>query len=139
MILFILRRLLHAIPLLLAVAILNFALIAAAPGDPLTALVGDFPAPPEYVAKIRVEYGLDQPMPVRLVRYLGHLARGDFGYSFANRAPVATLVAERLGATLRLTGTALGVASVLGVLLGLAAARKAGGWLDRAVDRKRTV
>jgi peptide/nickel transport system permease protein len=129
----IVRRLLHAIPLLLAVAVLNFVLIAAAPGDPLTALVGDFPAPPEYVAKVRVEYGLDQPMPVRLGRYLAHLARGDFGYSFANRAPVSQLVAERLGATLELTGTALGVASVLGVLLGLAAARREGGWLDRVV------
>lgn len=127
------RRLLHAIPLLLAVAVLNFVLIAAAPGDPLTALVGDFPAPPEYVAKIRVEYGLDRPIPVRLVRYLGHLAEGDLGYSFANRAPVAQLVLERLGATLKLTGSALGVAALLGVALGLAAARRAGGWLDRIV------
>ena len=128
-----LRRLLHAVPLLLAVAVLNFVLIAAAPGDPVTALVGDFPAPPDYVAKVRLDYGLDQPMPVRLARYLGHLARGDLGYSFANRAPVASLVAERLGATLKLTGTALGVASLLGVALGLAAARRAGGLLDRAV------
>jgi peptide/nickel transport system permease protein len=130
---YILRRLLHAIPLLLAVAVMNFMLIALAPGDPLTALVGDFPAPPEYVAKVRVDYGLDKPMPVRLVRYLGHLAEGDFGYSFANRMPVSTLVWERLGATLRLTGTALGSAALLGVLLGLLAAKRAGGWVDRAV------
>jgi peptide/nickel transport system permease protein len=72
-------------------------------------------------------------MPVRLVRYLGHIAQGDFGYSFANRMPVSTLVWERLGATLRLTGTALGCASLLGILLGLLAARREGGWSDRVV------
>jgi peptide/nickel transport system permease protein len=129
---YVLRRLLHAIPLLLAVAVLNFCLIAAAPGDPVTALIGDFPAPPDAVAKIRADYGLDQALPVRLARYLGHLANGDLGYSFANRAPVAQLIGERLGATLRLTGTALAVAAVLGIALGLAAAR-AGGVLDRVI------
>ena len=127
-----LRRLLHAIPLLLAVAVLNFCLIAAAPGDPVTALIGDFPAPAEYVAKMRQDYGLDQPLPVRLGRYLQHLASLDLGYSFANRMPVSTLVAARLGATLKLTGSALAVATVLGVLLGLLAARL-GGWVDRLV------
>lgn len=130
---YILRRLLHAIPLLVAVAVVNFMLIALAPGDPLTALVGDFPAPAAYMAKMRVEYGLDKPIPVRLVRYLEHVVEGDFGYSFANHMPVSTLVWERLGATLRLTGTALVSASVLGIWLGLLAARRVGGWADRVV------
>ena len=60
------RRLLHAIPLLLAVVVLNFALIASTPGDPVTVLVGDFPAPPEYLAQVRHNYGLDQPVPVQI-------------------------------------------------------------------------
>ena len=58
MISFILRRLLHAVPLLLAVVVLNFLLIAFTPGDPVTLLVGDFPAPAEYLAQMRREYGL---------------------------------------------------------------------------------
>ena len=59
---FILRRLLHAVPLLLAVVVLNFLLIAFTPGDPILLLVGDFPAPPEYLEQMRREYGLDQPV-----------------------------------------------------------------------------
>ena len=63
---FIVRRLLGAVPLLLGVVIVNFALIQLAPGDPVSTLVGDFPAPPDYIAQMRHDYGLDQPLPVRL-------------------------------------------------------------------------
>jgi len=124
---FILRRLLHAIPLLLAVVVLNFLLIAFTPGDPITLLVGDFPAPPEYLAQMRREFGLDQPVWVQLLRYLGKVAQFDFGYSFANQQPVATLILERLGATLELTLTALAFASVVGISFGIVAARSASG------------
>jgi peptide/nickel transport system permease protein len=130
---FILRRLLHAIPLLLAVVVLNYALIAATPGDPTTVLVGDFPAPPEYIAQIRHAYGLDQPVAVQIVRYVWRVLHGDLGYSFANRQPVLALILGRLGATLELTGTALLFASMLGVALGVLSARRAGGVLDRVV------
>ena len=122
---FILRRLLHAIPLLLAVVVLNFLLIAFTPGDPITLLVGDFPAPPEYLDQMRREFGLDQPVWVQLLRYLAKVAQGDFGYSFANQQPVATLILERLGATLELTLTALAFASVMGIVFGVVAARAA--------------
>ena len=131
---FILRRLLHAIPLLLAVVVLNFLLIAFTPGDPITLLVGDFPAPPEYVAQMRRDFGLDQPVWMQLLHYLGKVARGDFGYSFANQQPVSALILERLGATLELTLTALAFASVVGVVLGIAAARARGGVADTAVQ-----
>jgi len=119
---FVLRRLLHAVPLLLAVVVLNFLLIAFTPGDPITLLVGDFPAPPEYLEQMRREFGLDQPIWVQLLRYLGKVVRGDFGYSFANQQPVASLILERLGATLELTLTALAFASVLGIAFGVVAA-----------------
>ncbi|WP_295547636.1 ABC transporter permease [uncultured Pseudacidovorax sp.] len=131
---FILRRLLQAVPLLLAVVVLNFLLIAFTPGDPITLLVGDFPAPPEYLAQMRHDYGLDQPVWMQLLRYLGKVLQGDFGYSFANQQPVASLILERLGATLELTLTALGLASVLGVAFGVLAARARGGPADAAIQ-----
>jgi peptide/nickel transport system permease protein len=125
-----LRRLLQAIPLLLGVVAVNFTLIHLAPGDPITILVGDFPAPPEYVARVRQEYGLDRPIAEQLLRYLGQLAQGNLGYSFANRVPVAELIGVRMAATLQLTLTALAAASIAGVLLGILAARSRG----RAAD-----
>jgi peptide/nickel transport system permease protein len=131
---FVLRRLLGAIPVLLGVVVVNFVLIQAAPGDPVATLVGDFPAPPEYIAQVRHDFGLDRPLPIRLWRYLDQLAHGNLGYSFANRQPVAVLIAARLGATLALTLTALTLASLVGIGLGILAARRRGGRTDRAVQ-----
>jgi peptide/nickel transport system permease protein len=131
---FVLRRLLGAVPLLLGVVVVNFTLIQLAPGDPVSILVGDFPAPPEYLAQMRHDFGLDQPLPIRLLRYLQQLAEGNLGYSFANRQPVGALILDRLGATLTLTLTALALASLLGVVLGFLAARWRGGWVDRGVQ-----
>lgn len=131
---FIARRLLHAVPLLLAVVVLNFLLIAFTPGDPITLLVGDFPAPPEYLERMRREYGLDQPIGVQLAAYLGKVLQGDLGYSFIAQQPVATLIVERLGATLTLTVTALAFASVGGVVLGVVAARLRGGPVDTGIQ-----
>jgi peptide/nickel transport system permease protein len=127
---YVVRRLAQAVPLLLGVVVVNFLLIQLAPGDPTTVLVGDYPAPPEYVAQVRSDFGLDQPVPVRLARYLGQLAQGNLGYSFANRQSVAGLIGERLANTLELTVTALAAATVVGVLLGTLAAVKRGGPAD---------
>lgn len=131
---FIVRRLLHAVPLLLAVVVLNFLLINLTPGDPITLLVGDFPAPPEYIAQMRREYGLDQPVWIQLWSYLGKVVQGDFGFSFAAQQPVAQLIVSRLGATLLLTLSALAFASVVGMLLGIAAARLRGRWFDSGIQ-----
>ena len=131
---FIVRRLLHAVPLLLAVVVLNFLLIAFTPGDPITLLVGDFPAPPEYLDQMRREYGLDQPVWVQLWNYLDKVAHGDFGFSFSAQQPVAQLILDRLGATLTLTLSALLLASVLGVAFGIAAARLRGRWFDSGIQ-----
>lgn len=125
-------RLLQAAPLLLGVVVVNFLLIALAPGDPVATLLGEYPAPPEYVARLRQEFGLDRPIPVRLALYAWNVVRGNLGFSFAYRLPVATLVAERLGNTFLLMATALGLAAALGVLLGVAAARRPGSGLDVA-------
>ena len=131
---FILRRLAHAAPLLVAVVVLNFLLIAFTPGDPILLLVGDFPAPPEYLAQMRREFGLDQPVWIQLWRYLGKVVQGDFGFSFANQQPVATLILGRLGATLELTLSALLFASLGGMVLGVTAARTRGRWSDTAIQ-----
>lgn len=131
---FVLRRLLLAVPLLLGVVAVNFALIQAAPGDPVSILVGDYPAPPDYVAQVRRDFGLDRPIPVQIASYLGQVAQGNLGYSFANRQPVAALVWGRLGFTLELTGAALAWAGVAGIALGALAARVRGSWLDGVVQ-----
>ena len=93
---YVLKRVLQAIPLLLGVVVISFAIIHLAPGDPIQALVGDFPAPEEYVRKVREEFGLDRPLIEQYVRYVGNLARGEFGYSFVQRRPVLTREVERL-------------------------------------------
>ena len=124
--LYILKRIAQAIPLLLGVVIVNFVLIQLAPGDPVMLLVGDYPAPEEYVRQVRAEYGLDRPVQERLVLYLGQLARGNLGYSYANRMSVAELVGKRIGPTLQLMLAALIVAIIVGVFLGVIAARGRG-------------
>ncbi len=123
-------RAVQAMPLLLGIIIVNFLLIALAPGDPVTVLLGEYPAPPEYVARLREQFGIDQPVLVRLGRYILNVLRGDLGFSFAYRLPVVRLVLERLGNTLILMGTAMTVAAVAGVLLGVAAARRPRSPLD---------
>jgi peptide/nickel transport system permease protein len=130
---FILRRLIEAVPLLIAVIVVNFLIIHLAPGDPVQALIGDFPAPPDYVQRVREQFGLDQPLWKQLFKYLAQVLHGDLGYSFANRRPVADLLAERLANTLLLTVTALVFATVVGVALGISAARKPRSWRDSAV------
>ncbi|MCX7384509.1 MAG: ABC transporter permease [Alphaproteobacteria bacterium] len=121
----ILRRLTHAAGLLLAVLVLNFLLIHLAPGDPAMVIAGEMGgASLEVMAKIRAEYGLDQPLPVQLLRYLGRVLMGDLGHSFYFNRPVAALVAERMGPTALLVVSAILVALVLGTWLGILAARR---------------
>jgi peptide/nickel transport system permease protein len=121
-------------PLILAIAALLFAIIHLAPGDPVQALVGDFPAPEEYVKKVREDFGLDRPLIVQFGRYVGALARGDLGFSFVYRKPVAALILERAGATALLTLTAIAFASVVGIVLGVVAARRPFSLLDACVS-----
>jgi peptide/nickel transport system permease protein len=130
---FILRRLGEALPLLLAVVVLNFLIIHLAPGDPVQALIGDFPAPPEYVARIRAQYGLDLPLWQQLWNYVASVLQGDLGFSFANRRPVIELLGERLLNTLILTVSALLFATVVGVALGVTAARRPRTVIDHVV------
>lgn len=132
MFMYIARRMLAGIPMLLAVAALTFVLLRVAPGDPVYLLAGDG-GTPEYYALIRQKFGLDRPLPEQLLRYLWSIARGDLGRSLHQAQPVTTLIAQRLPATLLLTGCASVVSSLLGILLGVWAASRPHGTADRAL------
>lgn len=126
-----LSRLLKTIFLLLAVVALNFILIRLAPGDPASVMAGESgAADPAYVAQLRQQFKLDQPLWQQMGEYLHHIAMLDLGQSYRQNRPVLDLICERLPATILLTGTAFILALVLGVLIGLLAGLKRGTWLD---------
>ncbi len=126
------RRLLTAIPVLVAVATLTFVLIRIAPGDPAYLLAGDG-GTPEYYAQIRQKFGLDRPLPEQLTRYLWSLVRGDFGRSLHQGEFVLTLIVQRLPATLALAGSAFLLSAMAGVALGVWGASKAHSATDHAL------
>jgi peptide/nickel transport system permease protein len=130
---YVLSRLLWGALIVLCILVLNFVIVHLVPGDPLHALLGDFPVPPGYAEKIRAEFGLDKPLSTQLALYLMNLVQGNLGFSFANRMPVLDLVLARLGPTVILMVPALFFAAVLGVVLGLAAAPRAGSIQDSAL------
>ncbi len=119
------RQLLTIIPTILLSVVLNFALLHAAPGDPARIYAGQDSASEEQIAAIRKDLGLDRPLPVQFVSYVGQLARGNLGDSLAYRGQsVFNLIMDRLPATLLLTGTSAILAFVIGTLLGVVSARK---------------
>jgi ABC-type dipeptide/oligopeptide/nickel transport system permease component len=127
------RRLLQAVPLLLGVATLTFLLLRVLPGDPALTMAGER-YDPETLARIRTELGLDQPRLAQFGRFVGGLARGDLGVSFAYREPVTRLILSRFPHTLLLASAAIAIAVGSGVLLGAVAARRPGSLADRAVS-----
>jgi peptide/nickel transport system permease protein len=126
---FIARRLLLAIPSLLGLLVITFLLIRVVPADPAAALAGDN-ATPAQIARIRHQYGFDRPLSVQFVLYLGQVARLNFGESQYSSRPVALDIAQRLPATMELTVTALLLACVIGIPLGVVAAVNHNRWPD---------
>lgn len=118
-------RILQALALILAVIVLNFALIHIAPGDVVDTLANQAGgADAEEIAELREEFGLDKPFIQQLGIYVGNVVRGDLGDSFFFNQPVTTLILDRIWPTLLLSFTALGFAIVLGVTIGTIAARR---------------
>lgn len=115
---FILKRLLGAIPLLLGIATIIFFVLNLAPGDPTTFYFNPN-VPPEIIEQLRRNLGLDQPLHIQYFKWLTSFFRGDFGYSLAQSRPVADVVFEALPNTLMLTGTALVLVFVIGMLIGV--------------------
>jgi peptide/nickel transport system permease protein len=129
---YLLRRVLAVVPVLVFVGALVFLLLRLAPGDPAVVLAGDY-ATPEQVATIRGNLGLDQPLPQQFATWAGQVLRGDLGLSIYAQQPVSSLIARRIEPTLVLTAYTVLVAVLLAVPLGVLAAWRAGGVLDRAV------
>lgn len=119
---YILRRSLLAIPTLLVISFVIFAIIALAPGDPLSQFGANPNVPAEVRERIKVSFGLDQPWPVRYVKWVTALAQGDFGYSFASRVPVMDLIRQRIPQTLWVVGISYVLAIALAIPVGIISA-----------------
>ncbi len=117
---------------LFGLILITFLIGRVVPIDPVLAIVGDR-APQDVVARTRLELGLDKPLPVQFIRYVGQLAQGDFGRSVMTSNRVSTDIARFFPATLELATAALLVAVLLGVPLGVYAAVRQGRWVDTAI------
>ncbi len=129
---YILKRLLSAIPVLLGISVIVFAIMALIPGDPATAILGSY-ATPENVEKLNRDLGLDQGFVARYFIWLGNMLQGDFGRSFALNRPVLDEVLDRFGATLILAGSSFLLCSLLGIAAGVVSAARQYGLADKAI------
>ncbi|HJQ52262.1 MAG TPA: ABC transporter permease [Gemmatimonadaceae bacterium] len=127
---FILRRLLLAIPTLFGVLVVTFLLLRVAPGDPVEAMVGER-ADAQTIARLRKELHLEEPLISQFGHYTAAVLRGDFGNSYITQRPIIRDIRERFPKTLLLAGSAMLLATVLGITLGVMSARNPGGWFDR--------
>jgi peptide/nickel transport system permease protein len=130
---FLTSRVLSLAFVLWLVTIIAFVMIRLAPGDPSAVMLGS-DAAPQAVADFRAAYGLDRPLPVQYLAWLGHVVRGDLGMSIYLGRPVTTAILERLPISLTLTLSAFAIALVLGISLGLIAAYWHDTWVDRLVS-----
>jgi peptide/nickel transport system permease protein len=127
-----LQRLVLVVFVLLGVSVLVFAVTRATPGDPARVMLGPR-ATDDQVAQLRTAYGLDQPIHVQYLNWLGHIARGDLGESIQLHRPVLTEVSERFRGTLILATAAMLISFSLGIAFGVAAAVRADTIVDRAL------
>ena len=127
---FIVRRLALSIPTLFGVLVVVFLLLYVAPGDPVQEMVGER-ADAETIARLRKELHLDEPLLKQFTLYTGGVLRGDFGNSYITQRPIIQDIRERFPKTLLLAGSAMLLASILGITLGVLSARNPGGWFDR--------
>lgn len=129
---YIFRRLIALIPTLLIVATIGFLLIHLTPGDPAVVMLGE-EATEEQVDMLRQQLGLDLPVPIQFGRWLGRLVQGDLGQSIFLKRPVTTAIFERLECTLLLTMYGLGIAIVLGIIMGILAAVRHNTLIDQSL------
>src|SRR5438034_8191925 len=115
---YIIRRLLQAIPLLFFLSVFMFTLLHLLPGGPEQVLFNPRLSAAGRAA-LRAHFGLDDPLPIQFVKWLGRALTGDFGFSFANNLPVSFILGQRFPATLQLFVTAFALALVLAIVLGM--------------------
>ncbi|WP_417626306.1 ABC transporter permease [Pararhodobacter aggregans] len=132
---FLAKRVAYGALAMLAIAIINFFLLKLAPGDAAEALAGQAgTADPAYIAQLRAQFGLDQPLLSQLWAFLVRLATLDLGYSYVFNERVSVLIFSRMPATLMLMGAAIVVAVIGGIVFGVTAARYANRWPDRVIS-----
>lgn len=129
---FLARRLLSTLPVLLIVSVLVFLMLRLTPGDPAAVLAGDA-ASTEQIAQIRANLGLDRSIPEQFVIWAGHVLTGDLGESFYYKTQVTTLIGQRLEPTVSLALVTITIAVLVAVPLGVLAAWRFGGLLDRTL------
>lgn len=130
---YVLKRLLIAVPTLLAISAVIFVVLALSPSNPLGDLATNPAITPEVRENIRRALGLDQPIYIRYVKWTLALFQGNLGYSFTSRLPVSQLIAQRLPTTLWIIGIAYGLSVALALPLGMAAALNRDTWIDRGI------
>ncbi len=129
MLVYAVRRILQSIPILFVVLTLVFVVVRVLPGDPATAALGDY-ASKEAVSALREKMGLNDPLPVQYLQFLGNLLRGDFGTSLVNGVPVGRQILADLPYTLELTLTAIVFGYLFGIPLGISAAVRRNSFVD---------
>jgi peptide/nickel transport system permease protein len=129
---YLLRRILATIPVMGVVAVFVFSLLHLTPGDPAAIIAGDF-ANAEDIARIGKQLGLDRPLHVQFVAWVGQVLQGELGTSIFSRLPVSRLIQQRLEPTLVLSVATLVIAVLLAVPIGVLAAWRARTWVDRLV------
>lgn len=134
MIIYIFRRLLQAIPLLLGITIISFLIIQLAPGDPLTRLQMNPEISTVTIDQLRIRFGLDKPLIVQYFKWLGGLLRFDLGISFTYQVPVILLIKERLLNTLLLSIVAMLIVVLLSIPLGIFCATHQYKWTDQLLS-----
>ena len=133
MLTYIVRRVLQSIPLLLLISMVLFAILSQAPGGPLTPYLQNPHITEADIARLKHNLGLDQPVPIQYLHWLGQVVRGDFGYSTSNSEPVIDAIGERLPATIELMGSSLVFSVLVGVTFGILSAIKQYSWLDYTI------
>lgn len=129
-----LSRVLQGLALVLAVVVLNFVLVHAAPGDPVETIAGASGGmSPELMAQLRAQYGLDQPLLMQLGVYLGKVLSGDLGHSYFFNVPVLSMIVGHVPATLLLVVSSVLLAFVVGTTLGVLSSRKPNGLLSQFI------
>lgn len=128
---FVMRRVLLTIPIVLGISLIVFTLVNLAPGDVLSAMIPlDQSVSESELEAMRKQLGLDQPAPIRYLKWLGQVAQGNLGYSYATHRPILPLILARLPATLQLMAFALVFSTILGVATGVLAAVKQYSFFD---------
>jgi len=131
---YIIKRFAASVPQLIMVSVIAFLLLRLAPGDPVLFYLGDPEADPRLVAQVRADLGLDQPLWTQYLLWLGKFIRGDLGYSYISRRPVAVMILEAVPNTLSLMGTALLITVLIGIPLGVVCATRRNSILDRLIQ-----